>query len=36
MQRRYGRYDEFRARFEKADGDWRTFFEGLVAEKKGP
>jgi predicted aminopeptidase len=36
MQRRYGRYDEFRARFEKADGDWRAFFEGLVAEKKGP
>jgi len=33
MQRRYGRYDEFRARFEAAGGDWRSFFEGLVRDK---
>src|SRR5206468_1082718 len=25
-QRRYGRYEEFRRRFERANGDWRTFF----------
>ena len=35
MQRRYGRYDEFREGFEKADGDWRRFFEALVREKSG-
>ncbi len=35
MQRRYGRYDEFRERFEKAGGDWRLFFEGLIREKGG-
>jgi predicted aminopeptidase len=35
MQRRYGRYDEFRERFEKADGDWRTFFETLLKDKGG-
>lgn len=33
MHRRYGRYDEFRARFEAAGGDWRTFFETLVRDK---
>ncbi|HVR84786.1 MAG TPA: aminopeptidase, partial [Planctomycetota bacterium] len=33
MQRRYGRYDEFRERFEKAGGVWRSFFETLVREK---
>jgi len=33
MQRRYGRYDEFRARFEAAGGEWRPFFEGLVRDK---
>lgn len=33
MQRRYGRYDEFRQRFEKCDGDWRLFFESLVRDK---
>jgi predicted aminopeptidase len=27
--RRYGRYDEFRARFEAAGGNWRSFFAGL-------
>jgi len=36
MQRRYGRYDEFRERFEKVGGDWRRFFEGLVREKGTP
>jgi predicted aminopeptidase len=35
MQRRYGRYDEFRARFEKSGGDWRRFFESLVRDKGG-
>jgi predicted aminopeptidase len=35
MQRRYGRYDQFRERFEKADGDWRQFFETLVRDKGG-
>jgi len=34
MQRRYGRYDQFRTRFEKAKGDWKTFFESLVEENK--
>jgi predicted aminopeptidase len=34
MSRRYGRYDEFRAKFEKAKGDWQTFFERLVEESK--
>jgi predicted aminopeptidase len=34
MQRRYGRYDEFRERFEKAGGDWSRFFETLVREKR--
>lgn len=33
MQRRYGRYDEFRARFEEAGGDWSRFFGSLVREK---
>jgi len=33
MQRRYGRYDEFRVLFEKAEGDWSRFFEALVREK---
>jgi predicted aminopeptidase len=33
MQRRYGRYDEFREKFEKAGGDWSRFFEALVREK---
>jgi predicted aminopeptidase len=36
MQRRYGRYDEFRAVFEKAGGDWKRFFEALIAGKGGP
>ncbi len=27
MQRRYGRYDEFRAIFEQVDGNWSRFFE---------
>jgi predicted aminopeptidase len=35
MQRRYGRYDEFRKRFEACGGDWRTFFESLVRDKGG-
>lgn len=35
MQRRYGRYDEFREKFEKAEGRWRVFFESLVKEKGG-
>jgi predicted aminopeptidase len=35
MARRYGRYDEFRAKFEKAGGDWSRFFESLVREKGG-
>jgi predicted aminopeptidase len=35
MQRRYGRYDEFRDRFEKSGGDWRVFFETLIREKGG-
>ncbi|MBV8878545.1 MAG: aminopeptidase [Planctomycetaceae bacterium] len=35
MQRRYGRYDEFRARFEQTGGEWRPFFESLVREKGG-
>ncbi len=26
MQRRYGRYDEFRAIFDRAGGDWKKFF----------
>lgn len=28
-QRRYGRYDEFRRRFESVGGDWRAFFRSL-------
>ncbi|MBI3856537.1 MAG: aminopeptidase, partial [Planctomycetes bacterium] len=36
MQRRYGRYDEFRAKFEKAEGDWSRFFDALVQEKRAP
>jgi len=28
-QRRYGRYEEFRRRFEQAAGDWRAFFTSL-------
>jgi len=36
MQRRYGRYDEFRTRFEKANGEWKVFFDDLIAEKKAP
>lgn len=36
MQRRYGRYDEFRERFEKAEGVWSRFFETLVREKGRP
>lgn len=35
-QRRYGRYDEFRLRFEKAGGDWRQFFDALIHEKGAP
>jgi len=35
MQRRYGRYDEFRVKFEKAGGEWNRFFEALVREKGG-
>jgi predicted aminopeptidase len=35
MQRRYGRYDEFRAAFEKAGGEWSRFFDALVREKGG-
>jgi len=34
MQRRYGRYDEFRLKFEKAKGEWKTFFEALVEENR--
>lgn len=34
MQRRYGRYDEFRLKFEKAKGEWRVFFEMLVEENR--
>jgi predicted aminopeptidase len=30
MMRRYGRYDEWRARFEQAGGDWRRFFPMLT------
>ena len=33
MQRRYGRYDEFREKFEKAGGDWERFFQALTREK---
>ena len=33
MQRRYGRYDEFREKFEKAGGDWARFFEALSRDK---
>jgi predicted aminopeptidase len=33
MQRRYGRYDEFREKFEKAGGEWRDFFEALLKEQ---
>lgn len=36
MQRRYGRYDEFREKFEAARGDWSHFFEALVREKAAP
>jgi len=32
MQRRYGRYDEFRAVFERAGGDWKMFFAVLRKE----
>ncbi|HLY09207.1 MAG TPA: aminopeptidase [Planctomycetota bacterium] len=35
MQRRYGRYDEFRERFERGGGSWRAFFESLVRDKGG-
>jgi predicted aminopeptidase len=35
MQRRYGRYDEFRQRFEKCGGSWKEFFESLVRDKGG-
>ena len=34
MSRRYGRYDEFRTKFERAKGEWRVFFDELVREKK--
>ena len=30
-QRRYGRYDEFRARFEAVGGDWPAFFASMRA-----
>ena len=36
MQRRYGRYDEFRAKFEKVQGDWKTFFDVLIKENRAP
>jgi len=29
MQRRYGRYDQFRAVFDKAGGSWKAFFEAV-------
>ena len=35
MQRRYGRYDQFREKFEKVNGDWKQFFETLIQEKGG-
>ena len=31
-QRRYGRYDEFRAVFERVGGDWRAFFAAMRAQ----
>lgn len=36
MQRRYGRYDEFREKFERAEGDWARFFESLLREQTPP
>lgn len=33
MARRYGRYDEFRARFEAAGGEWKPFFDALIRDK---
>ncbi len=37
MQRRYGRYEQFRAAFDKAGGDWRRFFAALRATSRpGP
>jgi predicted aminopeptidase len=33
MQRRYGRYDEFRAAFERSGADWRRFFETIREER---
>ena len=30
-QRRYGRYDEFRAIFERAGGNWQAFFKAMKA-----
>jgi predicted aminopeptidase len=35
-QRRYGRYEEFRRRFEKAGGDWRAFFSALEGAAEKP
>ncbi|HLF92806.1 MAG TPA: aminopeptidase [Planctomycetota bacterium] len=35
-QRRYGRYETFRERFDRAGGDWRAFFLGLRREPVTP
>ncbi len=35
MQRRYGRYDEFRALFEREGADWARFFAALKASGPG-
>jgi hypothetical protein len=32
-QRRYGRYEEFRKRFEDAGGDWRSFLKTVASSQ---
>jgi predicted aminopeptidase len=36
MMRRYGRYDQFREKFEKVGGEWRAFFDALLKEQGAP
>ena len=35
-QRRYGRYEEFRKRFEAANGEWDAFFRSIDADSAAP
>ncbi len=36
MQRRYGRYEQFRKIFEEAEGDWGLFFRRMLAAGRAP